>query len=435
MSQLPGAHDPTRVDNCFVDLMRPTGLSVFDDDARASELDNRIQRARLCLADKAALLKRLAPRAEDSRLGALTGERKEVRIERLFLSITPEDLPAFKFALEYDADYKDLEEYVFHDVDDLNHRGRILEHLARTPSLQKGVKVLSDVDDTMYANLIDKRYPPKTLYPGVLEFYDAVKEEPFEALPGIPLTTLSARPNPIAGILEEASLQHLAGEFTCRRLRPSGLSGALLTGVAGTLQTLARDRFEALCDHIPEHDQEDGIGRVKFANFCNFSDVYPEYRYVFVGDSGQADALTAGLMVTRTAPKGTTRVATTFIHNLQVAPDDNKSASASFRALPPELKVGRSSANGRGVIVFRNYIEAALIAQQHSKTLQNLVTADELGRVTQAALEGFQAITFPPELTASRQRLREQYLQDAEHALTLLPAHEAAAIRHILNRF
>ena len=433
MSQLPGTPDLPRVDTCLDELMSPTGANPFDDAARTREVDERLQRAGLSLADKVALLRRLAPRAEDSRLGSLTGERKEVRIERLLLSIAPEDLPAFKFELEYDVDYKDLEEYVFHDIDDPARRRRMLEHLARTPALA-GIKVLSDVDDTMYANLIDRRYPGKTLYPGVLDFYDALKAEPFDALPGIPITTLSARPNPVAGALEEASLQHLAGEFTGQRLRPSGLSGALFSSTVGTIQSEIRDRFEPLSDHVG-HGQEDAIGRVKFTNFGNFSRVYPEYRYVFVGDSGQADALTAGLMVTRTEPAGATRVVTTFIHDLRM--EDGRAASASFRALPPELIVGRASAGGRGVIVFRNYVEAAVIAHRHGATLGDLITAAELARITSAALAAFLAIVFPPELAASRQRLRDQYRQDGEEAADLVAAaglgEAAAAIRRLVQ--
>ena len=65
------------------------------------------------------------------------------------------------------------------------------------------------------------------------------------------------------------------------------------------------------------HGQEDEIGKVKFENLSRFSAVYPEYRYVFVGDSGQADALTAQLMVTKESTEGTSRVVTTFIHNLR----------------------------------------------------------------------------------------------------------------------
>jgi hypothetical protein len=435
----PGAFDPIRVEKSFAELMALTGFSPFDHDSRAREIDERIQHAGLSLADKIEVFKRLAPRAEDSRTGALTGERKEVRMERLLLSVAPEQLPAFKFPLEYDVDYKDFEEYVFHDIDAPDRRARILEHLKRTPPL-RGVKVLTDVDDTMYANLVDARYPKKTLYPGVLEFYEAVKEEPFGELPAIPITTLSARPNPIAGALEESSLHGLV-EFTKQRLCPSGLSGALFSSVHGTLQTLARDKLEPLSDKI-DLDQEDAIGRVKFTNFGNFSSVYPEYRYVFVGDSGQADALTAGLMVTKTSLEGTARVVTTFIHDLRQA-DDNKAASASFRALSPDLVVGRTSPTGHGVIVFRNYIEAAVIAHRHSTTLGDLITAEELARITGAALQAFQTIQFiGPELEASKQRLREQYRQNAEEAVALLastptrsPALDGAAaeIQCVLN--
>ena len=118
-------------------------------------------------------------------------------MERLLLSVKSEDLSLFKCTLEYDGDYKDIEEYLFHDIDNEEYRDRIIEHF-RTAPQQSGIKVLSDVDDTMYANLFDKRYPKHTVYPGVLEFYDALQHEPFK-LRAIPLTTLSARPDPIAG--------------------------------------------------------------------------------------------------------------------------------------------------------------------------------------------------------------------------------------------
>lgn len=123
----PGAFDPIRVEKSFAELMALTGFSPFDHDSRAREIDERIQHAGLSLADKIEVFKRLAPRAEDSRTGALTGERKEVRMERLLLSAAPEQLPAFKFPLEYDVDYKDFEEYVFHDIDAPDRRARILE--------------------------------------------------------------------------------------------------------------------------------------------------------------------------------------------------------------------------------------------------------------------------------------------------------------------
>jgi uncharacterized protein YhfF len=158
---------------------------------------------------------------------------------------------------------------------------------------------------------------------------------------------------------------------------------------------------------------------VKFKNFSRFSAVYPEYGYVFVGDSGQADALTAQLMVTKGATEGTSRVITTFIHNLKQSEDDEKSASPTFRNLPSDVLIGKTSATGRGVIVFRNYIDAAVVAHMHSTTLENLVTAEGLARITKAALDEFQEIDFQGK-EGSGIKLREQYRQDAEEAYKLL---------------
>jgi hypothetical protein len=294
-----GQFDSKRVDEFFGDFMNPTGHLFSHLESRTQELDKRIRSATLSLADKIEVFKRLAPRAEDSRLGAKTDERKELRMEGLLLSVAPKDLPLFKFALEYDGDYKDLEEYIFHDIDKKQYQDRIIEYFRTAPQ-----QVLSDVDDTMYANLIDERYPKKTLYPGVLEFYDSLKREPFD-LPAIPVTTLSARPNPIAGKLEEASLEGLV-KLSGGKLCPSALSGALVSAAAGTVETVLRAELDPLSDKIP-HGQEEKIGEVKFENFSRFSEVYPEYRYVFVGDSGQADALTAQLMATKALPEGTSR--------------------------------------------------------------------------------------------------------------------------------
>ncbi len=421
MSQLLdyGRFDPERVKAFLGDFMDPTGH--YQPDKRSAALDARIGNGALTLADKIEAFRRLAPRSEDRRLGAITDERKELRMERLLLSVTPKDLPLFKCALEYDGDYKDLEEYVFHDIDNKEYQAHIIEHF-RKSSPQIGIKVLSDVDDTMYANLIDERYPKKTLYPGVLEFYDSLKKEPFE-LRAIPVTTLSARPNPIAGELEERSLESLVEftkERTKERLCPSALSGALVSSTVGTIQTWLRANLDLLSDEIP-HGQEDRIGEVKFENFLRFSAVYPEYRHVFVGDSGQADALTAQLMVTMGSKEEPSRVVTTFIHDLRQSAGDEKSASAAFRNLRPDVVIGKTSASGRGVIVFRNYIDAAILAYLHSASLEGLVTAEALARVTRAALDEFQKIDFESK-EASGIMLREQYRHDAENAYELLTA-------------
>lgn len=431
MNQMPdyGQPDLKRVDEFLLEFNKRTWH--ISREQRARKLDNRIRNARLTLADKIEAFKRVAPRAD------VTAHWEELRMERLLCSVAPEDLSLFKFVLEYDGDYKDMVEYVFSDIDDKECQGRIIKHL-RTVMQQAGIKVLSDVDDTMYANLIDARYPGKTLYPGVLEFYDSLKYEPFD-LQVIPVTTLSARPNPVAGILEEGSLESLA-EFkdsTGRRLCPSALSGNLGSSFIGTVETLSREKLHPLHDKIP-HGQENEIGKVKFMNFEKFSKVYPEYRYVFVGDSGQADALTAQMMITKEPAEDALRIVTTFIHDLRQSEVDAKSVSPAFKSLRPDVVIRKTSAQGRGVIVFRNYIDAAVTAYMHSATLENLVTAEKLARITKAALNQFQAIDFQGK-EASGKRLREQYRQDAEEAYKLLttmaslPPEVLREIRSILD--
>jgi hypothetical protein len=450
---VPGPADSARVTALFEALTAPTHPLRFpqDLDKRTAVIDQRIERAQPTLAEKVAVLRKLAS------TGA-TGDSEELRMERLLLSIAPADLPLFKFALEYDLDYKDLEEYVFHDIDNADRQRRILAHLRRTPP-SAGIKVLTDVDDTLYANFLDQRYPKGQIYPGVLAFYDAVKEELFGPMPAIPVTTLSARPNPVAGHLEAASLAGLAErtKHCAKPLCPSALSGALVSSGLGSVQDLLRahrsrrraQSTEALeaDDHAladrPEPgadgpEQANDIGRAKFANFARYSAIYPEYRYVFCGDSGQADALTARLLLGDTSTEGarapfmtadgTSRVITTFIQDLRQGDRDDAAASAAFRgALGADLVVRRDSATGRGIIVHRDYIEAAIIAYIHRKTLKDLVTVEKLAHVTRAALLDLKAPPPASTRTPARgvldaDRLLPQYRAHSEEAFALLTA-------------
>lgn len=111
-----------------------------------------------------------------------------------------------------------------------------------------------------------------------MEFYAALAQEPLAAI-GTPVTTLSARPHPVAGLGEEHSLRSGRAR-TADRLRPGAQSGALASSTLGTLQTLVRSNpsngryLEDLARRIP-FDQEDRIGEVKFANCQYFSAVFP----------------------------------------------------------------------------------------------------------------------------------------------------------------
>lgn len=438
---------PVQLDNdrvkAFMDEYKSNTWKRSSDNRR-QELDDRIRRnAKLSLADKIEAVRQLG--------GGATSSSEDLRIAQIFLSVDPKELSLFKFILEYDGDYKDVAEYLFDDIDNKEIRDDVLAHFQKTGKAN-GIKVLSDVDDTMYANLIEKRYPKKTVYPGVLEFYGALKQEPFE-LKKTPLTTLSARPNSHGGYIEEISLKKLmqaregslkeleeSKENDCEkimkgRLCPSALSGEIVSSAIGTLETkLSKSEILAVLSGNIPHGQEDNIGKVKFENFKMFSQCYPEYHYVFVGDSGQADAIAAQLMMTSASGKG---VITTFIHDLRQDKTDKKSVSSTFKALENDIIVTKKSNSGRGVIVFRNYIQAAAIAYKHSATLDGLITADELVNITQAALNQFQLIKFN-ERDSFKKTLQEQYRIDAEDACALLEktgSHggDVEKIRNLLN--
>jgi len=46
------------------------------------------------------------------------------------------------------------------------------------------------------------------------------------------------------------------------------------------------------------------------------------------------------------------------------------------------------------VIVFRNYIDAAVVAYIHSATLEHLISVEGLASITRSALRQFQEIDF-----------------------------------------
>jgi hypothetical protein len=374
--------------------------------------------------------KELSPRASlaslSSTLGSVTLPHIEEKMVCLVLSVPSDELSRFKFELEYDGDNKDLVEYIFHDIDNVERRKVILAHFATSPR-ERRIKVLTDVDDTFFANLVDKgrRYQEATIYPGVMEFYQALQQEPFDA-GGVPITALSARPDLKAGSFSERATIEKLKALSANRLRPSGQSGRLVNSTFGTIETLVRAHnkpyFDQLMARSP-HKQEDAIGETKFVNAMYFAAAFPEYRYVFVGDSGQADALTAQLLTQGVPAEGTSRPITTFIHDLRRRPIDKEVASDAFGRVIPAETAGDPAATGRAIITFRNYIQAAARAYDHRATLDNLIDADDLVKVTEAALAAFERDVLKAPFRAT---LEQQYKADAQKALALLTASNAS---------
>ncbi|GBG33062.1 Hypothetical Protein FCC1311_092862 [Hondaea fermentalgiana] len=105
----------------------------------------------------------------------------------LFMGAQGTELTLLKNMLDSTGDFNNLYKLVFSDIADPKLRKRLLKHMrAEGAAVRKGndgfapIKLLSDVDDTLYCSGgsfpagSDTRYPRHALYPGVLSLYEEI---------------------------------------------------------------------------------------------------------------------------------------------------------------------------------------------------------------------------------------------------------------------
>merc|ERR1712232_611666 len=110
------------------------------------------------------------------------------------------------------------------------------------------------------------------------------------------------------------------------------------------------------------------VGRRKVASFLTYAKLYPEYRFVFVGDNGQADVLTAEMMA-----QSSCNVLGSFIH--EVYP-----VSRTLTSLPdgPDLDAW----NAQGIHFFQTYVGAALAALK-----MEIISVETLAKIVTEAVQ------------------------------------------------
>ncbi|MBI4577801.1 MAG: hypothetical protein HY722_16190 [Planctomycetes bacterium] len=303
----------------------------------------------------------------DALQGGQTDAAEERAIAAIFEGTRGPDLTGLKNAVDAGGDERDLARLVYHDLDDEALRGRLLAHIAAEASPAGELKVLSDIDDTLYAHWKDTRYPSGTVYPGVLAFYRELDLGPAGDGREGDLVFVTARPGDRTGLVES---------HTHEALRSKGVGEAVvLTGDVGSLAG------------------DEAIAGRKFEDFERYLALYPEYRYVFTGDSGQGDAAFGARMVAA-HPEA---VAGVFIHDVV--------------ATPPE---GREGHRARGVRLFDTYLGAACEAHE-----LGLVGDEGLSRVGRACREELGRVVFATD--AERATRFADLARDRERANTRLP--------------
>ncbi|MCP3060208.1 DUF2183 domain-containing protein [Myxococcus sp. K38C18041901] len=297
-------------------------------------------------------------------------------IRDLFLGVRGRELTAFKNLLDAGNNHQDLEKLLFDDVDNAALREEILGHIqqeARTaPSGES--KVLSDIDDTFYANLKDSRYPSKTVYPGVLAFYAELDRGP-GIIPGREgdLTFVTARPMDPLGAVENLTFDSLRKHG----VPPHVVLSGSLTHLLGNSRIAAK----------------------KFDNFQRYLRCFPEYSFVFVGDSGQGDVEFGDRML-RHAPEAVHAV---FIHDVVDTPETTRRAWLDKR-----------------IHFFDTYVGAAVDA-----FAVGLISRDGLARVALAARESMEGIAFTS--AAQRDARKTELLRDLQRADALTSPSPPAA--------
>jgi uncharacterized protein DUF2183 len=215
----------------------------------------------------------------------------ERKITDILCGTQGEALTALKLQIDHGEDHLDLLELLYHDIDDLDLRSKIVNHFrANSMKVDPGkrrVRILSDIDDTLYASLNDPTYVRGTLYPGITTFHEELAREARYLESNVTdLVLLTARPRDGLGLVER---------FTKQALSKQGMENTVI--LSGSLPALRSHEAMAL---------------KKLENFTRYSDLYPEFDFVFIGDSGQGDTTLGELML----GSHSDRVRSILIHNL-----------------------------------------------------------------------------------------------------------------------
>ncbi|NTX08943.1 MULTISPECIES: phosphatase domain-containing protein [Myxococcus] len=388
---LMAGHTDTSEERRILDLLRDANaaelnylLANIDLESLLGDMDDRIfgpdhhtalltmlcreRAAQLALPVRASLVTALQRGGTPA-----TAERA---LRDMFLSVHGRELTAFKNLLDAGNNHQDLEKLLFDDVDDPALREEILAHILRegeaAPSGEN--KVLSDIDDTFFANLKDTRYPSKTVYPGVLAFYAELDRGP-GIIPGREgdLTFVTARPMDPLGAVENLTFDSLRKHG----VPPHVVLSGSLTHLLGNSRIAAK----------------------KFDNFQRYVRVFPEYGFVFVGDSGQGDVEFGDKMLTA-APHAVHAV---FIHDVVDTPETTRRAWREKR-----------------IHFFDTYVGAALEA-----FALGLISRDGLARVAIAARESMEGIAFTS--AAQRDARKVELTRDLQRADALTSPSPPAA--------
>jgi len=305
---------------------------------------------------------------------------------RIIFSSKGRELTTLKNLIDSSGGYQNLYKLVHADTTGGRLRESILAHFAAQAKTVRneiggayGVKILSDVDDTLYSSGgkfpagCDTRFPRHMCYPGCLSLFKALDQHRDCQTPSCNLVFVSARPHLYKDWTEDHSYRLFQSLVAQGRMHtsPTLLPGRLKNGVWAclTAKCMGPRAWKA-------------VGEAKYDTYVKFRALYSEYDFVFCGDDGQGDLLAAQKMAAE--QDNIAPLIAAIIH--KVLPGGSEKALA----MEPSSQRGKEWVNGlekQNIFTHGSYVGAALAI--HS-VRPDILTAVQLAQIAADAVEDFE---------------------------------------------
>jgi hypothetical protein len=243
--------------------------------------------------------------------------------------------------------------------------------------------VLTDIDDTIYPSRIggcDITFRDHTVYPGVLSFYKHVVTTGF-------VTLLTARPNSLYSDTKEKISKAIGRPVDVLY----GLLKDLNTGIGvDMIKRLFQPLISTNRSHPTKIEHINGkepikwyftyndMAKTKFISILKYTTIYPEFNFIFIGDSGQGDLICANEIYEHKKNNPKFAVKASFIHNNII----KKVNSEPVRMIEDEKFT--TELQKKNIYLFHNYIDLA--GQLYS---MDLITKDVLEKIIRETITDF----------------------------------------------
>lgn len=286
-----------------------------------------------------------------------------------------------KKLLEMKKSYPNITQIIY-DLPEYS-RQEILNHIKKYSKPTNKLHIFTDIDDTIYPSRLggcDLTFKDHTVYPGVLSFYKHVAKTGF-------VTLLTARPKTLYSNTTETISKAIGRSVDVLYGSLKDLnSGIGLDMVKRLFQPfISLDRsYPSKIQHISGiepnkwYSNYSDMAKTKFISILKYVTIYPEFKFIFIGDSGQGDMICAYDIYKYRKNNPKFPVKASFIHNNIIKKND----SEPVRMIEDETFI--NELKNRDIYLFHNYIDLA--GQLYSL---DLISENVLQKIIQETITDF----------------------------------------------